>query len=810
MLSRPKHSKFLNIIYFFVYFIYKIGCFVTAYISLILKVTNTALRSVLKNILLRPANYILYSLIYFLKNVSSIGYYLTDSFSSAVKKTSSFVSKAIISKLDSAALAIKKIFNAIIDSLKSYAGIVYHFIKLIVFLPKSLFVIVHRSAMRIEKDLFITFYAFKKLFKLAPIKKIKTVKKTPKKNWSLSRLIPVYGKAKHLVLIGTITVISIFFIVLINFLNTVPNPKTLADFSSSSSSQIFDKDNTLLFNSYSKQNRIPVSLSDVSPVLIKATVYSEDGRFYSHFGVDPIAIARSVFHNLFNESTQGGSTITQQLAKNVFLTSEKSLSRKLEEALLAFRIEHNFSKDQILELYINAVSYGGDTVGVEAAAQRYFGKKAKDLSSKEAIYLASITSAPSIYGPAGNDRTSYKLKEQEVLEEMVSKKEITENEMKKIQEEKLVFNQPAIYKRAPHAVDYAIDELPKYITNAKNASSGFLVKTTIDLPLQNYIQQNLILYITKERANNINNAGVIVIDPKTGAILAMVGSANYFDEGSGQYNTVLAKRQLGSAVKLVTYALALDTTHTPTSTIIDRPTSFSEFPGYNPRNYDGKFHGTVSLKSAFANSYNIPALKLAYGLGLRNVADQGVAMGIPEFEFKDDNIPLSFVIGGVELPLAHLASAYSVVANEGRSVNLHIIDSVTDYEENIIYKSKSEATKQVISQKTANSIFTILADSNARRPAFGYSTDFDFGANQVAIKTGTSNDNKDNVAMAFTKDFVVGVWVGNNNGESMNNISSGFVGATNIMHTVVTKVLDNLAHEKDGSIYALENKKEGR
>ncbi len=754
-------------VYHFIYFIYKIGYYVSGFISLILIYFKKFTLILLNTLLLKPIKRILKFLIFIIRRS--------------------------------------------LTSIKFFASFIYGITKLVINFPVNLLRNIHRKLILIKNSVASKFHTPKKIIHLAYVKEGHELVSSNGRNSNPHRFMQTTRKTKYIIFTGIFIFAVISTVAFLNFLNTIPNPKSLADFSASSSTQIFDTNNTLLFNSYSERNRIPVSLSNVSPVLVKATVHSEDSRFYNHFGLDPIAIARSIFHNLTHNSTQGGSTITQQLAKNVFLSSEQSLRRKVEEAILAIRIEQTLSKDQILELYINAISYGGDVVGVEAASQRYFGKKAKNLSDKEAIYLASITSAPSIYGPSTDNNIRYKSKEQAILRKMVSKKEITEGEKRKIEQEKLTFNNTVIYKRAPHAVDYALGELPKYITNTKNVSGGFLVKTTIDLPLQNYIQQNLLSYITREQANNINNAGVIVIDPRDGSILALVGSANYFDEKSGQYNTVLAKRQLGSAVKLITYARALETTYTPSSTIIDKPTRFADFPGYNPRNYDGKFHGAVSLKSAFANSYNIPALKLANSLGLRNVADQAVAMGIPEFEFKDGSIPLSFAIGGVELPLAHLANAYSVVAAGGKSVNVHIIDSVSDYEENIVYKSKPEAAKQIISSQTANSIFKILSDNNARRPAFGYSTDFDFGANQVAIKTGTSNDNKDNVAMAFTKDFVVGVWVGNNNGESMNNIASGHVGATNIMHTVVVKMLDNTASTKDDdSTYALENKQEGR
>lgn len=587
------------------------------------------------------------------------------------------------------------------------------------------------------------------------------------------------------------------------FLQTIPHPRTLDDFMLPASTQIYDKNNILLYSSYAGSYRVPIKISEVPQILVDATVTAEDKRFFSHSGFDLLAIGRSFVYNSTHDSVQGGSTITQQLAKNVFLTTERSLLRKLEELIISYRIERTFTKNQILELYFNSVSYGGDTIGIEAASERYFGKKAKELSEKESLYLATLTSAPSVYSTRENQTILANKRMSRLLDNLVKENKITLQKRAAILKMNLTFAPRIIYKKAPHAVDYVLKQLEnKYGSELMN-KTGFIVRTTIDLKLQNYIQEQVREFISSSEYNNITNAGVILTNPRNGNIEAMVGSADYYGDKGGQYNTVTASRQLGSSVKLITYARALEDRMTPETPILDAPISFRDFPGYSPRNYDNKFRGVVSLKAAFANSYNIPALKLAYQVGLDRVATLGYKMGIPEWNFPQGTaLPLSMAIGGVELSLEHLTRAYSIIANDGKNVELHAIESISDYKGRSIYSHKPAPGSQIVSSDTSRKIFDILSDNNARLAAFGRSSQLEFANTQVAIKTGTSNDNKDNVAMAFTPDFVIGVWVGNNDSSSMWNIASGYVGATNIMHSIAQRVIDTIAGKQD-SKYAI-------
>lgn len=600
---------------------------------------------------------------------------------------------------------------------------------------------------------------------------------------------------KKIIVISTVVVVivSAAGFSTVTFLRTLPDPHQLSDFKMPAATLIYDRNNTLLYSAYDNSYRIPVSLQSVPKTLIDATIATEDKRFYSHPGVDPIAIVRAIFQNSSREYTSGASTISQQLAKNIFLTNEKTITRKLKELVIALRVERRFTKDQILELYFNTVPYGGVANGVEAASQKYFGKHVSELTRKEAVFLASLPAAPSVFSQIDPKKQSETERMEYILNRMVEEGKITSIQKSEIKKEKLVFIPQITYKRAPHAVDFVLKTLEEKYGKDFVLHKGVVVKTTIDLPLQNYIQQVSLENISGSYDRNLTNAGIIVTDPKTGAILAMVGSVNYYDQNGGQYNVVTAKRQLGSTLKLLTYAQAFEKGYTPESTIKDEPTTFIGYPGYKPRNYDGKFHGTITLRSALANSFNIPALKLAYSLGIDNIARLGSKMGISEFDsLPADAIPLSLAIGGVEISLKNLNQAYSVVANGGKLVPLTAVSEIKDHSGNVLYKYEvPENPEQVISPRVAQNLTSVLSDSNARAPMFGRPQFFNFGNTPVAIKTGTSNDIKDNVAVAFSSDFVVSVWVGNNDGKSMVNILSGYSGASQIMHAAASKVLND-------------------
>lgn len=600
----------------------------------------------------------------------------------------------------------------------------------------------------------------------------------------IKKILPV--KYVTIILLGVIVAFTVF-----RMSTHLPNPHEINDFALPSAILIYDRNNILLYSAYNDTFRIPIKLVEVPQTLVDATVSAEDKRFYSHHGFDFLAMTRALLHNLHGSGLQGGSTITQQLAKNLYLTGERTFARKINEAVIATRIEMNLNKNEILELYFNTTPYGGTAVGIEAAAQKYFGKKTKDLSAKESVFLASLPVGPTMLLEKDTtqgiqERMKY------VIDRMIKDKKLTSSQGTTILKEKLHVLPQITYKRAPHAVDYVLSRLEKEYPKEVHSGKGLIVHTSIDLRLQNYIQEKMIEYMSLYKGNHITNGAVLVALPKTGEILSMVGSMNYYDENYGQFNVVTSKRSLGSAMKLITYAYALEHGYTPQTIVKDEPTRFNEYPEYKPKNYDNKFHGSMTMREAFANSYNIPALKVAYASGLEDIANLGAELGVPELKEKKP-LPLSMVIGGVEVSLEHLTQAYAVTANDGVLVSMTPFLKITDHYGHTIFTAQQNKSQRVLSEKTANEIFGILSDTNARRAMFGYSPQFNFGPEKIAIKTGTSNDNKDNTAFAFSDKMVVGTWVGNNDNSPMWNVASGYVGSSSIMHDVTQKVLDDLS-----------------
>jgi len=575
--------------------------------------------------------------------------------------------------------------------------------------------------------------------------------------------------------------------------NQLPTPASAADFNTPAATIIYDVSGVELFSLYQDSYRVPVSLSSLPSVLIEATIEAEDARFYEHRGVDPVGILRAVRNNMQHKPTQGASTITQQLARTTFLDRERSWSRKIDEVLLAFKIEQQFEKHQILELYFNTVPYGSVAVGIEAAAKHYFHKSASELSVKESIFLASLTPAPSIFAKTAQQHPDEYDRVEKLAERLLKQSKLSESEYQQVVADELHFAPRVTYKRAPHAVDLVLAQLSEMYSESELLKKGVIVETNIDLSLQNQLQQLVLSEVLVNGTQyNFSNAAVVVADPQTGAVRAMVGSANYYDPESGQVNAATAPRQLGSAVKIIPYALALESGFTPDSTIVDEATTFQGYPNYNPRNYDGRFHGVVTLQEALANSYNIPALKMSDELGSEAVAQQGVKMGLEEYNKLGETAPLSVAIGGVETTLQNLTQAYQVVANDGRKLPLHLIKRVSDHSGKKIYQHQP-ISEQVISKSTADQLTVMLSDPQSRAAMFGFPPFFDFGQQSVAIKTGTSNDMRDNVAVAFSDTFVVSVWTGNNSSEPMADIASGFTGAAPIMHQAAQLVM------RDGS-----------
>lgn len=562
--------------------------------------------------------------------------------------------------------------------------------------------------------------------------------------------------------------------------------------------RILDRNGNLLYRIYEDENRTLVPLHQVSQYLKDATIAIEDQNFYRHIGFSPGGIMRAFIKNISGERIQGGSTITQQLVKNRLLSNEKTYRRKVRELLLSVIVERLYSKEQILEMYLNTVAYGGSTYGIEEAAWRYFAKSAKELSLAEAALLAGLPQAPSVYTPFGaNPETAY-ARQAEVLRRMVADGYISQLQADEARAEKLVFNQDRIDIEAPHFVMYVRRLLAERYGEALVATGGLEVRTTLDLEIHNSAQAIVTQEITQLGYYRISNGAALVTNPKTGEILAMVGGANYFDfEHDGQVNVTIRPRQPGSSIKPLVYAVAFEAGKTAASMIDDAPIVY-QIPGsrpYAPRNYDGKFRGPVTIREALGSSYNIPAVKTIAEVGVNTVIDKAEALGIDTWQDRS-RFGLSLALGAGEVLMTDLAEAYSSFANLGYSVDLNPLLEVRTAQGTTLYRNgcaldKSNCYDELsLSPRAAYLITDILADNKARTPVFGPLSVLQIPGQQVAVKTGTTNSLKDNWTVGYTTDRLVATWVGNNDNTPMSYVASGITGASPIWNKIMRLLLD--------------------
>jgi len=504
---------------------------------------------------------------------------------------------------------------------------------------------------------------------------------------------------------------------------------------------------------------------------------------------------------IFRRRLIGGSTLTQQIVKNVLLSDERTITRKIKEFVLAVQIERLYSKDQILQIYLNEAPYGGTAWGVATAAEMYFGKSIKDLNLIESAILAGLPQSPSYYSPYGSNTEAFKYRTNDVLRRMREDGYINkEQEKQALADLELVkFKDQGVGINAPHFVMYVKSKLEeKYGTNLVE-QGGLQVTTSLDLELHQKIQDIVAEEIEKvAESAHITNGAVMVMDPQTGEILSMVGSKNYFDENyDGKVNVTLASRQPGSSIKPVTYAMALQQGNfTPESMIMDVKT---EFPGidaahpYVPKNYNGKFNGPVSLRTALGSSLNIPAVKLLAMVGVSDMMQLAYDMGIESFNPTNENVNrvgLSVTLGGGELKLIELTTAYAAFANEGHKVEPISILKVVNRDAKVLEEVKPEKGKQVLSSQVAYLISHMLSDNNARLLTFGPNSQLNISGRTVAVKTGTTDDQRDNWTVGWTPQVVVGVWVGNNDNSKMTSVASGISGASPIWRRSILEVLN--------------------
>lgn len=561
--------------------------------------------------------------------------------------------------------------------------------------------------------------------------------------------------------------------------------------------KIYDRNEELLYDVYSDQRRTPIILDQVPLHLRNATIAIEDKNFYKHKGFDPKGIFRALYNIIVYQNLQGGSTLTQQLVKNALLTSQRTIPRKIKEFILAVQIESKYSKDEILQMYLNESPYGGTAWGVESASEIYFSKKATDLNLVESAILAGLPQKPSVYSPFSDTPKAFIGRTQQVLRRMHDDGYITKEQEEEARDQlnKVEFATSSANFKAPHFVMYIKKKLEDRFGQQLVEQGGLRVYTTLDFKLQEEAQKTVTEEIAKYESIHITNGAAVAIDPNTGEILAMVGSKNYDDPNyDGKVNVALSLRQPGSAIKPVTYVTAFKKGYTPSSMIMDTQTTFPVVsqPDYNPVNYDGKFHGPLQLRYTLGNSINIPAVKLLARIGLKEMLTTAYEMGINSLEPSKENLQrlgLSVTLGGGEVRLLDISSAYGAFANGGLKVEPVSILKVTDKDGKVLDEYKLVERKRVLSAQQAYLISQILSDNSSRLITFGERSALNIVGRTIAVKTGTTNDKRDNWTIGWTPQIVVGVWVGNNDNSSMKQVASGVSGAAPIWRRIIQAAL---------------------
>jgi len=583
-------------------------------------------------------------------------------------------------------------------------------------------------------------------------------------------------------------------------LRELPSPTKLTDPDFfPSSTLIYDRNGKLLYEIYADKNRFPVKLSDLPDHVKWATIAAEDKNFYRHHGFDFGGIFRAAGNILLHRALQGGSTITQQLVKNALLTPERTIQRKIREAVLTVGAEFFYSKDQILEMYLNQTPYGGTAWGIEAAAQTYFGKTAADLDLAQSALLAGLTVSPTRYSPFGAHPELARERQKRVLDQMAESGYISRQEAEQAGQMELNLVSPGNTIAAPHFVFFVKELLAEQFSQRIVEQGGLKVTTTLDLDLQNFAQETVATEVAKLSKLKISNGAALVTNPKTGEILAMVGSKDYFDQSiDGNVNVTLRPRQPGSSIKPINYALALENKLINPATVInDIPTCFAVAGQklYCPVNYDGQFHGPVQARFALGNSFNIPAVKVLTLNGLDNFIAKCREMGITTFT-DPANYGLSLTLGGGEIIMLDFATAFSAFPNLGIRQDVWAIKSVTDQNGQLLYQKESADGPRVLSIETAYIINHILLDNNARTQAFGPSSWLVVKNHpEVSVKTGTTNDLRDNWTIGWTPSRLVSVWVGNNDNTPMSYVASGVTGASPIWNKIITEALKDQKEE---------------
>lgn len=558
----------------------------------------------------------------------------------------------------------------------------------------------------------------------------------------------------------------------------LPTPNKINSRFQAQSTQLFDRNGKLLYEVHGDKNRILVSINDLPDHVKQSAIAIEDKDFYKHSGFDIKGIIRATVVNLVSKNkSQGGSTITQQFIKNALLSSEKSFTRKIKEFILAVEIEQMYSKDDILQMYLNEIPYGSNAYGIQVAAKTYFNKDAKDLTLAEAATLASLPKAPTYYSPYGQRKNELLERKNMVLDAMYRQGYIKKEEAETAKNEKLAFSGKAYGDmNAPHFVMYVKEKLVEKYGEKMSEEGGLKVYTTLDIEKQKIAEEAVAKYGTKNATAGASNSALVATDPKTGQILAMVGSRDFFNmDIDGNVNVAVMDRQPGSSFKPFAYAtLFKDANWGPGSTLYDLKTDFGG--GYIPSNYDGKDHGVVSARVALQNSFNIPAVKALYIAGLDETLKTAHSMGITTLNNRSA-YGLSLVLGAGEVKLLDMVNGYATFANKGINNDTSWFVKIEDSKGKTLEEVKTGKGKQVLDPQIAYLISNILSDDASRAMVFGRGGSLTIAGKTVAAKTGTTNDYKDAWTVGYTPSLAAGVWVGNNDGKPMNKVGGSMAAA---------------------------------
>lgn len=664
-----------------------------------------------------------------------------------------------------------------------------------------------------------------KKYKLPRNLRVKTIGKFSKFSFKLPKL---NLKIQHLRILTTLATISMFLVaggllsvivIFALFARQLPNPDTLLERSYELSTKLYDRNGELIYEVFGEKNRTLVKVEDISPYIVYATLATEDSGFYQHKGFSFLGMLRAVKNMALGQSLQSGSTLTQQVIKNTLLSQDQTLTRKIKELILSLQLEQAYGKDEILQMYLNETPYGGQNYGVYSAAKAYFNKEPKDLSVAESAYIAGLPQSPSVYSPysqnpsIGLERKDYVLYLMNVrgwLGEDGNRHYLSEEEYNKAKEEELVFDSAKVAFKAPHFIFYVKEQLVKMYGEDVMEQGGLKVTTTLDLKTQDLAETIVKEEITKAEKENVWNGSLVALDSKTGQIISMVGSKDYNGDVQPEgcisgaanedgckfdpyVNVATSLRQPGSAIKPITFATMLSQGYPASFPFLDVQTVFpgsSPDKPYIPVNYDGTFRGPMSMRKSLANSLNIPAVKALSIVGIDNMISMAEKMGITTFTDRQ-RYGLALTLGGGETTLLELTGAYSVFAAEGTFRSPTPFVEIKDSNDRVLYKW-NDSGKQVLSKEVAFIIWDILSDDGARSDVFGAGSLLNIKNHRVAVKTGTTDDKRDNYAVGFTPQITVGVWVGNSNNEKMNPyIASGVSGATPIYNRFFTDYLNN-------------------